>query len=100
MSLQLDDQLNTLLQRLGIPAEEIRSLDAAVLAIARRLAREGCVVVVKIDGERESNPCTVVISGGPLRDTPIRRDAADSVKAVVGATEVFLQVLSRGAAAP
>jgi len=50
----------------------------AVLPLLERMRRDGCVVVVKLDGERtgaeDSGPYTVEVTGKPLGDEFLRMD--------------------------
>ncbi len=42
------------------------------------IAKEGCTIVIKFDGERrKKNFYTVVLSGGQLKEDYFRKDGAD-----------------------
>jgi hypothetical protein len=53
---------------------------------------QGLTVLIKLDGERQSDEFTVVITGAALGDGPwARRDAADIETALVGALADFMR---------
>lgn len=47
------------------------------LALLERIADQGSVTVVKIDGEREREKFTVLVTGGPFASEPFRTDGDD-----------------------
>ena len=47
------------------------------LAVLERVADQGSVTVVKIDGEREREKFTVLVTGGAFASEPFRADGDD-----------------------
>ena len=78
-------------------AEGLPPIDWSLGAVAApwptldHLRRQGVVVVIKLDGQRQSDEFTVVINGTSLGDgTSVRRDAGDVETGLVGALVDFL----------
>lgn len=63
------------------------------------IAREGAVVVLKIDGERGSDPniFTVMLSGGKLGSEDFFRMDGDSFPKLIDAAIQFYEAESKGA---
>ena len=54
-----------------------------------RIQSEGCVVVVKLDGEREGNRYTLAITGGLLGEDFFRKDSDDLVVLIQDAVNFY-----------
>ncbi|MFN9246826.1 MAG: hypothetical protein ACK56J_11835 [Planctomycetota bacterium] len=70
--------LPTIAAKVGVElSQDWRGLDS-VLALIDMIRGDGAVFLLKFDGQRtddDSGQFTVVVSGGPIEDHPIRIDA-------------------------
>lgn len=84
--------LESLWSRLGLgPVHECAGVDWALPAI-EALASRSTSIVLKLDGERDDRPWTIVVSGGVMGDDFYRTDERSAEAAIVaGLTAVALQ---------
>ena len=80
-------------QKLGLepPAEDWSGVDP-VLPLLERMRQDGAVVLLKWDGERRTQPYTVVAAGPPLAGDTLRTDAASLEDALA---KVLLEYAAR-----
>lgn len=57
--------------------------------LLKRIQSEGSVVLVKLDGERETDCYTLVITGGLLGDDYFRKDSDDLVELIQEAVNFY-----------